>query len=390
MRKLLRGMVGITLFAGMACGSSSSSPGIVTPHPDAGTDARPTVDAPVADTSVSRADTSVPADALLPPADASTIFDAGAFDVAQFKGDAGVVAPTRPGPYTYAATTGSFNSTYDGGGGASVATYVAYPPAGPKPGPYPVIIFAHGFDLSPSQYYDYIDRAASFGYVGMTVDFADSLVASNYVENVADFLGGLNWLESQSNGSTGPLVGLANTQLVGSSGHSLGGKLAILAAAQDSRIKASLVFDPVDGSAMCAGPNLCPNASSVLPLNIPTGFLGETLDSTPAPGFTQACAPANANYTTLYPLASSPSFELTINGAGHLSFLDDISSCVLVCSFCAKPTAPTAEVLGIAETYLVAFYERYLRGDTGYDTYLTGAAANQLFVQTNEATLQSK
>jgi dienelactone hydrolase len=326
-------------------------------------------------------------DAKAPVAD--TGFDAGHIEI-----DAGVPDPTQPGPYAYAELDSSFTSSVDAGGaGGSVAVHVAYPTHGPTSGPYPVVLFAHGFELAPSEYYSYIQRAASFGYVGMTVDYTASLLNGDYIENTIDMLAGLDWLEATSAASGGPLSGLANTSLVGASGHSLGGKLSILEAAKDSRIKAALTLDPVDGNTNCLTPTDCPNASAVLPLPIPTGFLGETLDEVPSSsGFSQACAPANVNYTTLYPVASSPSLEVTVLGAGHVSFLDStaIAQCGAFCSFCATPTAPQAQVLNLAQAYLVAFYERYLRNNMGYETYLTGSAANALFVATHQATITSK
>jgi dienelactone hydrolase len=40
---------------------------------------------------------------------------------------------------------------------------------------------------------------------------------------------------------------VANADLAGVTGHSLGGKLSLLAATKDARVKASIVLDPVDG-----------------------------------------------------------------------------------------------------------------------------------------------
>jgi hypothetical protein len=154
----------------------------------------------------------------------------------------------------------------------------------------------------------------------------------------------------------------------------------------DSRFRAGLLLDPVDGSMSCAA-QLCPTALADLPLAVPLGFLGETLDAT---GTFQSCAPANENYLTLYQAASSPSFAVTLAGAGHMSFVESISSCGLVCSLCQTPTAPQAQVIGIAEAYLVAFYQRYLRGITAYDAYLTGSVAQSRYVASGEATIQSK
>ena len=73
-----------------------------------------------------------------------------------------------------------------------------------------------------------------------------------------------------------------------------------------------------------------------------------------------------------------------------MSFLDDTASCGFTCSFCKMATAPNAQVSSLANAYVVAFYERHLRGDLGYDTYLTGAKAQARYVTTNQATIESK
>ena len=44
----------------------------------------------------------------------------------------------------------------------------------------------------------------------------------------------------------------------------------------------------------------------------------------------------------------------------------------------------------MAESYLVAFYELYLRGNAGYATYLTGPVAQSRYVATGEATITAK
>ena len=172
------------------------------------------------------------------------------------------------------------------------------------------------------------------------------------------------------------------------SGHSLGGKLALLAATYDPRVKASFVLDPVDGATNgCTQPQ-CVVVKDLMPsLDIPTGFVGETSDST---SNLQACAPASDNFQTFWAKANAPSVEITALGANHMSFLDDTSTCGLVCSFCNAATAPNAQVNAMARALMVAFYERHLRGTTAYDAFLTGAFAQARYVATNEATIASK
>jgi dienelactone hydrolase len=250
-----------------------------------------------------------------------------------------------------------------------------------------VVVIAPGFEIPPDQYYVYAEWLAAFGYVAIVDGYPQSLFSPNHVAAAQDLSAALDWATAKSSASSGVLSGLVDLTRAGVSGHSLGGKLSILADSMDPRFKASLLLDPVDGSMSCSA-QACPNAIDALPLPIPIGFLGETLDETGTLG--QACAPANENFQTLYAKASSPSFAVTIAGAGHMSFVDSISQCGLVCSVCQTPTAPQAQVISMAESYLVAFYELYLRGNAGYATYLTGPVAQSRYVATGEATITAK
>ncbi len=296
--------------------------------------------------------------------------------------------PNAPGPYTYKEIDDSMNVAATGDTG--VAIHCGFPTAGPTKGPYPVVVFAHGMSLAASEYYGYVQRLASFGYVAMTVDYPASPLSSNNPNDAQDLVAGLDWAKASAT-----VGAIANTDLAGMSGHSLGGKLALLAATMDSRVKASITFDPVDsGSPLGCSPPSCVTVAPLMAnLHIPTGVLGELWDATN--GFLgQDCAPAGANFVTFYSDMNSPSFEVTVNGAEHMSFLDDMSSCGVACTAaqCSDPpdAASNAEVVGMAHAYIAAFYERWLRGNKGYDTYLTGAMAQSRYVSTGEASIVSK
>jgi dienelactone hydrolase len=238
------------------------------------------------------------------------------------------------------------------------------------------VIFGKGFQMPVYQYFNYLRHLATFGYVALTADYPLDVFASNHMQNARDMLGALDWVATQPNLN-------ADLNRAGATGHSLGGKLSLLAANMDSRIKASITLDPVDSSVNCA-PQDCPDVSSLLPsLHIPTGFLGETIDAA-------GCAPAADNYATFYATAQPPSLSVTVLGANHMSFLDDVFVCGPPCNFCAPAIAPNAQVNAMARAYVVAFYERYLQNRTGYDTYLTGTEAEARYVLTGQATILAK
>lgn len=293
-------------------------------------------------------------------------------------GAAAVPDPELDGPYTITEVDSTVTVAATG---HEVPIHCAYPTAGPEAGPYPVIVVAHGFQLPASQYDDYLRRLATFGYVALTADYPAGAFSVNNVDNAQDLSGALDWAAAAP-----ALAGIADADTAGMTGHSMGGKLALLAAKSDARVKAVMTLDAVDGSMGC-NPTDCPDVSDLMPLAVPTGFLGETTDS--AGGF-QPCAPAADNFQTFYAGTTAPSLSVTVAGANHMSFLDDVGSCGLVCSFCQPATASNAGVVALSKAYLVAFYERHLRGNAGYDTYLTGAMAKARYVDTGLATIESK
>lgn len=256
------------------------------------------------------------------------------------------VDPEKRGPFTTAEKTGK-----QGG----IAMHAFYPKD--QADKVPVVLFAHGFQIEPSQYDSRLKHLASYGYVAITADFEASFGGNPDNDTQAEqILSALDWAKGDA--TVGPH---ADVDHVGTSGHSLGGKLALLAATKDPRVKASIVLDPVDGNGVTVA-DLLPD------LDIPTAFLGETLDAT-AGGLGQACAPKASNYQTFYAKAKAPSLEVTIDGASHMSFLDDIASCP-TCTFCKSATTPVDDVATITKGFMVAFYERRLRGRTEYDAYL--------------------
>lgn len=310
----------------------------------------------------------------------TTAASSGATTGSSSSGGTGVADPNVDGPYAFTELDDTIASV--SGGDSNIPVHCAYPTSGPTAGPYPVVVVGHGLSLPAAQYYGYVKRLASFGYVALTVDFPSSPFSVDNPKEAKDMLAGLDWAKNKA-------VVKADASTAGMTGHSLGGKVALLAATLDPRVKAAIVLDPVDGG----GPNGCnpPGCVSVAPLmpglHIPTGFLGETTD---AMGGFMPCAPAASNFTTFYAKTNAPSLEVTVAGADHMSFLDDVSTCGFICGFCNPATAPNAQVNGLARAFVAAFYERHLRGDAGYDTYLTGAAAQMRYVTTAEATITSK
>ncbi len=293
--------------------------------------------------------------------------------------DAGPVSdPAEPGPFSVAVSNASVTAASTGDTfSAIVAT-----PGGT--GPFPVVVFGHGFQLPPSQYTSYAKHLASHGYLAVIPDFPTGF-SSNFLRDAKDLVATIDAV-TRGNGARG------DETRVGVTGHSRGGKAAVLAAGLDARIKAVLALDPVDGTggfSTCNPTTECPPAATTLAtLRIPVGYLGETLDATGGT-FGQACAPAAGNFQVFYGASKPPAFAVDIKGASHMSFLDN-PNCGFTCSACATATADHDAVLALARNYEVAFFDRHLRGQASRDSYLTGADAERRYVTTGQATIVSK
>lgn len=284
--------------------------------------------------------------------------------------------PAQPGPFAVGLVSGSVavSST-----GTNFETTCFLPET--ETGPFPLVVFSHGFQLPPSQYFVSAGYLATFGFVVCVHDYPAGMFSPNHATNAREIIGVVDWALGAS-----PVTAKVDSARIGLTGHSLGGKISVIAASLDGRIGAVLGLDPVDAATAC-NPTDCPDASSLLPLPIPTGFLGETTD---ASGGFQPCAPEADNFATFFASAASPSIKVHVDGANHMSFLDDPGSCGLQCSFCQPATRDHAEVIGLTRAYLAAFFLRHLAGNTAYDDYLFGAAAQQRYVQTGVAQVQTK
>ncbi|MEZ4220431.1 MAG: hypothetical protein R3B13_05825 [Polyangiaceae bacterium] len=322
-----------------------------------------------------------------------TAVDAGAFDGAPDSGvdaapadaaaeaseDGGaVVDPTQTGPLQTVIYTANVKVAATG----SDVPVRCHLPA--EAGQWPLLVILHGFQLPASQYDATAKHVASFGFVSCTLDYPAGFVP-NHAAATDDVMGGIDFLLGASAAAGNPLSDHVLTNAIGVSGHSLGGKLSVLAAARDARIKALVALDPVD-SAMSCNPTACPDASDLMPLPIPTAFLGETLDATGTLG--QACAPKADNYQTFFAGAQAPSLEVTLLGANHMSFIDSPTTCGVVCSFCKTATLPQAKALEVTRAYLVAFFSRHLKQAAGYDAWLTGTEAQQRWVAPGTVSLK--
>jgi dienelactone hydrolase len=277
--------------------------------------------------------------------------------------------PADPGTHT--SSTSSEGVTL----GIHTVPVTLYLPDGA--GPFPVVVFTHGFMLSPALYASYGDHLASWGYAVVMPELPGSMMAPTTHRELKELLRGLlDWIDAEGDNPSGPFAGRADPTRLGLAGHSMGGKISLLVATEDARPRAVFGVDPLDAAGGPFGgdpvdyPSVTPELMPAIA--VPLGLLGETVNATGGT-FGQACAPAEDNFQQYYQHAVSPALEIEVLGANHMSFLDN-PDCGLTCSMCSAGTDDPAVTRAVTRRYLTAIFEVFVRGDAAYRPYLDGAA----------------
>lgn len=278
--------------------------------------------------------------------------------------------PAEAGSYSWSTTTAEL--LVDGVWSTTTIPLTNYLPDGA--GPFPVVVFAHGFQLSSSDYRSYGEHLASWGFVVIMPDLPGSMFVPETHAALRDYMVALlDWVEVNAGVAGGPLDGVADLSRLGISGHSMGGKIALLTAATDARPDAAFVLDPVDsGSPFGNNPVDYPSVTPELmpQLQIPLGLLGETVNATGGMGG-QSCAPAEENFQQYFEYATSPAIEIEALGASHMSFLDN-PDCGFICDACPDGTDDPVTTRRLARGTMTAFYNVQLQGAAEFMEYLTG------------------
>lgn len=379
-----------TLF--LACGDAAPGPEDAAPAEDraAPTDAETPPDAETSpDVDGEPADASPDAGT---PADLGSLVDAGeATDAAEDAGtpdlgaadagspdlgDAGGSAEDFATPGGYAVENLSFTV------GVSVSCRA---PVGRANAP--AVLLNHGFQINASHYLGWASHLASWGFVACSVDYEAALLNANHAASAAQIRAVFDAVVA---GSVSALAGRVDPTRVALLGHSLGGKLSFLVAADRPAVAAVVGFDPLDSAPGTCSAQNCPSAIARLPLGRPTLILGETTDEVRTSIIAPACNPAAENFDDFYDASGPGSQEVVIAGASHMSFVDDLTACGFVCSACQDETAERAGLVEVIRWFTTAFLLQSLDARTDLEPALTGPLAQSRFVQPGRVSLRSK
>ena len=231
-------------------------------------------------------------------------------------------------------------------------TYVRYPtlgsptqvdlrdaPAARADGPFPLVVFGHGFDVTPALYARLLQAWARAGFVVAAPVFplenADAPGGpdeSDLVNQPADMSFVISRLLAASGANTGPLAGLIDPRRVAVAGQSDGGDSA-LAVAYDPRFR----DQRVDAAIILSGAEIPAEGSFVFPTNGPALLATQgTADTINPPAATE----------TFFEAAHRPKYLLSLLGAEHL-----------------PPYSDEQPQLTVVEHVTTAFLKGYLEHD---------------------------
>jgi pimeloyl-ACP methyl ester carboxylesterase len=272
------------------------------------------------------------------------------------------------GPYDTAHITFQFS---DEATGRSVDVLAVFPSddgatVSPAVGPCPFVVFSHGFLLHGDQYMSYAVRLASYGMIVALPTYKESIVNVDHRALALDLVSVLDQFATMDDDVSSLFYQKLDMNRVGLSGHSLGGKISLLAAVNDARIGACALLDPVD-SAPFGGHDEDPvKFPSVTPelmpdIRIPLLLIGAEFGGKPV--VVLGCAPPEDNYQQYYEHANSPAIEVTQLGAGHLQYVDGPVAEPFEWA-CAPGTADPQQVREAAIAYVTAYLVWALDLDT--------------------------
>ena len=236
----------------------------------------------------------------------------------------------------------------------TLLTYVRYPalgapnrtdlpnaPAARGYGPFPLVIFGHGFNVTPALYARLLQSWARAGYVVAAPVFPlENANApggpdeSDLVNQPADMRFVISRLLAASSAGSGPLAGLLKPTEIAVAGHSDGGDTA-LAVAYNSTFR-----DPRVGAAVILSGAEIPGVGGFTypPGSPPLLATQGTADTVNPPSFTN----------TFFDAARRPKYLLSLIGAEHL-----------------PPYSDQQPQLAIVERVTIAFLDGYLKHRPG-------------------------
>jgi len=247
---------------------------------------------------------------------------------------------------------------------------VFVPREGPDVGLHPAVVFSTGWNQPRASYYGFATQLAEWGFV--TVVRSDpslglrGIGGPELLEVNADEVSRIvDWLATENRRRGSPLYGQVDAQTVGALGHSMGGRVSLIAGSRDPRIRAVVTLDVKYGE---------PRLDCLVTLETSTAailILGSD-------DVSWCSRPPDAT-CRLFDRLHAPAGDVSILGADHMDFEDCMIglSYLLEVTPCCGGTMDAQQVRDIATRYAVAWFNVYLHGWSGYSDYYAGRCARE-------------
>jgi dienelactone hydrolase len=202
-------------------------------------------------------------------------------------------------------TIGTARRSFD-----AIIRYPVSTRAGESSGPFPLIVFGHGFAVTPQPYSQLLDAWTRAGYVVAAPIFPLENANApggphekDLVNQPADMSLMISWMAEASQSAARPLAGIVDTSRVAVSGQSDGGDTALAAAydptVRDPRVRAAMVLPGAEDP--FAAPFVMPRTGPEL---LAVQGTADTIN------------PPDSTYQ-FYLEAAPPKYLLQLIGAGH-------------------------------------------------------------------------
>lgn len=257
------------------------------------------------------------------------------------------ISPFEEGPYAVECTILSERDFE-----APVPTRIHVPQGG---GPFPVVVFQHGFMTLNSAYDQILSRVASHGFVVAAPQMYPPGIRAlsgdpTAEEEAALALEHIDWLQ-EILPELAPQADVVSP--VGIAGHSRGGKVAwFLATDHPERFAGIAGVDPVDGRGGPRG-----NQPRVLDREFAYAFPSLVLGA----GLSGSCAPEGENHVQFFHAVPVPAWHAVAADYGHGDMLDPLFA-QLASGVCRSGRNP-ADMRRFTAGILVAFFSAALRDD---------------------------
>jgi hypothetical protein len=232
--------------------------------------------------------------------------------------------------------------------------------------PFPLVVLLPASAVPRQGYLRYARRLASHGFVALVQSPRSEEDQQQYRDDTRRVI---EWMIAPNGEGAARVAGRIDRERIGIWGHSLGGKISLLLSGSggEPRIKAVLAVDAVD---MVGMRNPIYAADVLLRIHLPEGIPLGLLGQTTSRGVS-VCMPG-ADNETFFARARGPAFVITMTGAAHTDFIDEVERCGSLCSLCPGGTAPVERTRELALKYTTAYFLLSLYGIRDMGSYLFG------------------